>query len=60
MGLLLLLLLFIVVVNRWEMGRIILFSTASRPALKPIQLPIQWAPATVSPGVKLSGREADH
>jgi hypothetical protein len=31
------------------------FSTSSRPALGPTQLPIQWVP-----GVKRTGREADH
>jgi hypothetical protein len=34
--------------------------TASRPALGPIQPPIQWVPAVVSPGVKRPWREADH
>jgi hypothetical protein len=32
-------------------------STASRPALGPIQPPIQWV---LSPAVKRQGREADH
>jgi hypothetical protein len=39
-------------------GRI--FPTASRPALAVTQLPIQWVPGTVSPGVKRPGRETDH
>jgi hypothetical protein len=33
----------------------LLYSTASRPALKPIQPPMQWVPE-----VKRPGREADH
>jgi hypothetical protein len=36
--------------------RILLFSTASRPALGPIQ----WVPGTVSLGVKRPRRKADH
>jgi hypothetical protein len=36
------------------------FTTASRPALGPTQLPIQWVPGTLSLGVKLSGRETEH
>jgi hypothetical protein len=42
-------------------GRIknFLFSTSSRPALAPIQPPIQWVPGVLSPGVKRSGSEAD-
>jgi hypothetical protein len=39
---------------------IFLFSTSFRPALGPIQPPIQWEPGTLSPGVKRQGREADH
>jgi hypothetical protein len=34
------------------------FSMSSRPALEPIQSPIQRAPGTLSPGVKRPGREA--
>jgi hypothetical protein len=43
-------------------GRIknFLFSTSSRPALKPTQPPIQWVPEALSLGVKRSGREVDH
>jgi hypothetical protein len=43
-------------------GRIknFLFSTSSRQALGPTQLPIQWVPETLSPGVKRLGHEADH
>jgi hypothetical protein len=32
----------------------------SRPALDPIQAPIQWVPGALSVGVKRPGREADH
>jgi hypothetical protein len=37
-----------------------LFSITSSPALGPTQPPIQWAPETLSPGVKRWGREAEH
>jgi hypothetical protein len=37
-----------------------LLSTSSRPALEPIQLPIQWVLGDLSPGLKWKGREADH
>jgi hypothetical protein len=40
--------------------KIFLFSTSSRPALRPIQLPIQWVPVAVSPGVKRPGSQSDH
>jgi hypothetical protein len=36
-------------------GKIFLFSTASRPALGPIQPPIQWVQGTLSAGVKRPG-----
>jgi hypothetical protein len=36
------------------------FSTASKPALWPIQPPFQWVPETLSQEVKRPGREADH
>jgi hypothetical protein len=39
---------------------IYLSSTASRPALRPTQPPIQWTPESLSPGVKRLGHEADH
>jgi hypothetical protein len=39
---------------------IFLFSIASRPALGPIQPPIQWVPGAISPEVKRPGREAGH
>jgi hypothetical protein len=35
-----------------------LFFTASKPYLGSIQLPIQWAPESISNGVKRSGDEA--
>jgi hypothetical protein len=38
----------------------LLFSTSSRPVLRPTQPPIQWVPAALSSGVKLPEREADH
>jgi hypothetical protein len=41
-------------------GKIFLFSAASRPDLGPTQLPIQWVPGALSPGLKQPGREADH
>jgi hypothetical protein len=44
---------------RWGPG-IFLFTTASRPALGPIQPPIQWVAGALSLGVKRPGREADH
>jgi hypothetical protein len=40
-------------------GKILLFSTAGRPALGPTQPPIQWVRA-ISPGVKQTKYEADH
>jgi hypothetical protein len=36
------------------------FSISSRPPLRPTQPPIEWVPGALSPGVKRSGREADH
>jgi hypothetical protein len=39
---------------------IVLCYTASRPALRLIQPPIQWIPGAVSPGLKRPGREANH
>jgi hypothetical protein len=39
---------------------IFLFTTASKTALGPTQLPIQWVPGALSLGVKRPGREADH
>jgi hypothetical protein len=37
-----------------------LFSTSSRPALRPTQPSIQWVKEALSPGVKWPGLEADH
>jgi hypothetical protein len=39
---------------------IFLFTTASRPALRPTQPPTQWVTGALSLGVKLPEREADH
>jgi hypothetical protein len=39
---------------------IFLYYTASRPALKPTQPPIQWVLGALSLGIKQPGREADH
>jgi hypothetical protein len=39
---------------------IFLFTTASRPALGPTMLPIQWVPGALSLGVKRPGHEAGH
>jgi hypothetical protein len=36
------------------------FTIASRTALGPTQLPIQWVPGALSLGLKRPGREADH
>jgi hypothetical protein len=33
---------------------------SSKPALGPAQIPVQWVPGTLSPGIKRPGREADH
>jgi hypothetical protein len=41
-------------------GLEILFTTASRTALKPTQPPIHWVPGALSLGVKRPEREADH
>jgi hypothetical protein len=39
---------------------IFVFAIASRPALRPTQPPIHWAPVTLSPGINRPGRETDH
>jgi hypothetical protein len=39
---------------------IFLYTTASRPALGPTLLSIQWVLGIIFPGVKRPGREADH
>jgi hypothetical protein len=45
----------------WLQGLgICLFTTASRPALGPIPLPIRWVPGALSLGGKQPGSEADH
>jgi hypothetical protein len=41
-------------------SRNFLFSTSSRPAMEPIQPPIQWVPGAICTGIKRPGREADH
>jgi hypothetical protein len=41
-------------------ARFILFSKASKPALRPTQSPIQWILGPLSLGIKQHGREADH
>jgi hypothetical protein len=46
------------VYRQWQ--EIFLYSTASRPALGPTQPPIYSVPKAFSPGLKLSGAEADH
>jgi hypothetical protein len=38
----------------------VVFFTASRPALRPTQPPIQWVPGAHPPGGKRQGREANH
>jgi hypothetical protein len=37
-----------------------LLSLSSRPALGPVQPPVQWVPGALSPRVKRQVREADH
>jgi hypothetical protein len=44
----------------WWGQRIFLFTTTSRPALRPTQPPIQWVLVALSPEVKWPGKEADH
>jgi hypothetical protein len=38
----------------------LLFVTESRPGLGPTQSPVQWVPGILTPGSRLSEREADH
>jgi hypothetical protein len=40
--------------------RIVLFTTASRPALVLTQSPIQWVPGALSLGIKEARHEVDH
>jgi hypothetical protein len=40
--------------------KIVLYITASTPALGPTQNPIQWLPVTLSPGIKQQKRETHH
>jgi hypothetical protein len=50
-------------VRRFESRRglgIFLFTTASRPVLKPTQPPTQWVSGALSLGVRRPRREADH
>lgn len=42
------------------MQGIVLFYKAPRPTLGPTQLPIQWVPQALFPGIKRPMREADH
>jgi hypothetical protein len=42
------------------MGKLSLFTIASRLALVPTQPPIQWVSGTISPEVKRPGRESDY
>jgi hypothetical protein len=41
-------------------GIFFLFTTVSRPALGPVQLPIQWVSGTLSTGIKQPERETNH
>jgi hypothetical protein len=36
------------------------FATASKPALRPTQPPVQWVPDSLSLGAKRPAREADY
>jgi hypothetical protein len=46
--------------DSWQGQRSFLFATASRPILGPTQPPMQWISGPVSPGIKRSGRGAEH
>jgi hypothetical protein len=46
--------------SRQGLGDILLFTTASRPALQPTQPLKQWEPGFLSPDIKWPGRETDH
>jgi hypothetical protein len=41
-------------------GQELFYSTASRPALRPKQPPVQWVTGTLSAGLKWPGCECDH
>jgi hypothetical protein len=45
--------------SRQRLG-IFLFTTASRPAVRPVQLPTQWVSGVLSLRIKRSGRDTDH
>lgn len=44
----------------WQGKKIFLLASASRLAVWPTQLPFEWVPGVLSPGVKQLGCEADH
>jgi hypothetical protein len=46
--------------SSFSKGKDLLFSTLSRPALGPVQLPIQWVQKGFLTGVKRFGCDADH
>jgi hypothetical protein len=46
--------------SRQGMERLFLFATASIPAMRPSQPPIEWVPGAFYPGVKRPWCEADH
>jgi hypothetical protein len=48
------------VFKSWQGLGIFLFTTVSRLALEPTQLPVQWATGALSLGAKQPGHEADH
>jgi hypothetical protein len=45
--------------DSWQKQETYLFSIASRPALVPSELSVQWVQGAVSMGKKLKGCEAD-
>jgi hypothetical protein len=61
---------FIWIITDWTIGfigfdsrqglGIFFFTTASRTALGPTKLPIQWVPGAIFPGIKRPGCESDH
>jgi len=46
--------------GQWVFFLLLLFATASRPALGSTQSRIEWVPGLSSPGLKRPGREADY